>query len=195
MIKRYSGDKTKYLLANSLRALMKSKPFDKIKINDIVENCGMNRQTFYYHFQDMYALLEWLYYTDCILEIEKQYSDSGITDAASCLINYVDEHRDELANILSSKASDFFLDYVQKMLNDFVGVLIEDKRNGVRMTVDFRDFLSKFFTNAIIGMLTERVRNTPSHNLSVEENLTLFNCVFDGVLATALKNYAELSKM
>ena len=53
---------TKNAIAAALKALCKGKAFEKISIADITTECGLNRQTFYYHFQDKYELLSWMYY-------------------------------------------------------------------------------------------------------------------------------------
>ena len=50
---------TKYALEQSLKKLLRERPLDKITIKDLVEDCGVNRQTFYYHFQDIYDLIAW----------------------------------------------------------------------------------------------------------------------------------------
>ncbi len=50
---------TKQALAESLRKLLQNKPLNQITIKDITSDCGVNRQTFYYHFQDVYDLLFW----------------------------------------------------------------------------------------------------------------------------------------
>jgi AcrR family transcriptional regulator len=52
-------DLTKIALGESLRKLMAEKPLNKITISDITKDCGCNRMTFYYHFHDIYELLEW----------------------------------------------------------------------------------------------------------------------------------------
>ena len=55
---------TKEALANALRQMMAIKPIAKITVKDLVELCGVNRQTFYYHFDDVYDLLEWVFEQD-----------------------------------------------------------------------------------------------------------------------------------
>ena len=50
---------TKYALENSLKKLLAQKPLNKITVSDITEDCGINRMTFYYHFKDIYDLVEW----------------------------------------------------------------------------------------------------------------------------------------
>ncbi len=43
-----------------LRKLLEKKTLDKITVKDITDDCGVNRQTFYYHFHDVYDLVEWI---------------------------------------------------------------------------------------------------------------------------------------
>ena len=54
-----TSQNTKRMLANTLISLMKKKPLSKISISEIVKECQINRKTFYYHFEDIYGLLEW----------------------------------------------------------------------------------------------------------------------------------------
>ena len=70
---------TKKALVSSLVALCDEKKLNKITINDIVNKCGVNRNTFYYHFADIYDLLDYMFkseYDDFIKNI-KSYSDLG----------------------------------------------------------------------------------------------------------------------
>ena len=52
---------TKESLGNALKKMLTIKPIDKITVKDLVEECGVNRQTFNYHFDDVYDLLEWVF--------------------------------------------------------------------------------------------------------------------------------------
>lgn len=57
---------TKKAIAYTFKDLLKEKPFNKITVNDIANKCDINRQTFYYHFQDIRDLIEWI----CIDEVD-----------------------------------------------------------------------------------------------------------------------------
>ena len=50
---------TKRALEQSLKNLLREKPLSKITVTDITEDCGISRMTFYYHFKDIYDLVEW----------------------------------------------------------------------------------------------------------------------------------------
>lgn len=55
--KTAASEQTKRALAAALKELMAQKPIDKVTIHDLTERCGIRRQNFYYHFQDVYDLL------------------------------------------------------------------------------------------------------------------------------------------
>ena len=61
------SEKTKYRLADSIKDCMKTKPVDKITVQNIVDGCGMTRQTFYRNFKDKYDLINW-YFDKLVLE-------------------------------------------------------------------------------------------------------------------------------
>ena len=63
---------TKKALEQSLKNLLLKKPLNKITINDITEDCGINRMTFYYHFRDIYDLVEWACLEDASKALEEK---------------------------------------------------------------------------------------------------------------------------
>ena len=69
------SDITKNALANSLTELMAATPLDKITVKDIVEDCGINRNTFYYYYHDIYALLEELFSDEIRRAMEEEHED------------------------------------------------------------------------------------------------------------------------
>ena len=62
---------TKKLIANSLKKAMKVKPLSKITVSELIRDCGINRNTFYYHFDDIYDLLHWMLENELIDKVKK----------------------------------------------------------------------------------------------------------------------------
>ena len=60
-------EKTKQAIAAGFKSLMNEKAFDKITVSDITSRCGLNRQTFYYHFQDKYDLFTWILQKEALI--------------------------------------------------------------------------------------------------------------------------------
>ena len=67
-----SSMQTKKALAAALKKLAREKPFSKITVREIISVSGFNRNTFYYHFEDVYALLKWMLEQEAI-EVVKQF--------------------------------------------------------------------------------------------------------------------------
>ena len=61
-----AADQTKQALAAVLKELMAQKPVNKITIHDITERCGIRRQNFYYHFEDVYDLMRWMFQEEAV---------------------------------------------------------------------------------------------------------------------------------
>ena len=67
---------TKKAIIDAFTELIGERPFDKITVKDIVTRCGVNRNTFYYYFEDIYALVDELFQleTQKILGTETDYA-------------------------------------------------------------------------------------------------------------------------
>ena len=63
---------TKKELAAALKTLMTRKPLTKITVRELTEECGLNRNSFYYHFEDIFALFKWMLEAEAV-EVVKQY--------------------------------------------------------------------------------------------------------------------------
>ena len=60
------ADFTKLAIEQAAKEILSKKPISKIKISEITDACGVNRQTFYYHFDDIYDLLKYLFTTEAL---------------------------------------------------------------------------------------------------------------------------------
>lgn len=84
--------RTKKALCDSLKNLMKHKPFSKITISELIRDCNINRKTFYYHFEDIYALLQWILEQEAV-EVVKQFDlFTDVEDAFAFIIDYVEQN-------------------------------------------------------------------------------------------------------
>ena len=71
MAEQEKGLNAKYKLAASIKECMKTTPVDRITVKDIVEGCGLTRQTFYRNFKDKYDLINW-YFDKLVLQSFEQ---------------------------------------------------------------------------------------------------------------------------
>lgn len=73
-----SNERTKYELADAMKRCMKTAPVEKITVKEIVEACGVTRQTFYRNFQDKYDLINW-YFAKILLESFEHMGEENLS--------------------------------------------------------------------------------------------------------------------
>lgn len=97
-----SSLQTKKSLAKSLKKLMRLTPLHKISVKDVVKDCNLNRQTFYYHFHDIYELVEWIYKTEAIESIAEYKSYNTWIDGFYKIFLYIEGNKEFCYNTLNS---------------------------------------------------------------------------------------------
>ena len=108
-------DLTKIALDNSLRKLMAEKPLNKITISDITKDCGCNRMTFYYHFHDIYELLEWSLERETVKVLEDKLTLAGWQDGLRAVFAQLQANKALVMNIRSNANRDVLEKYLRDL--------------------------------------------------------------------------------
>lgn len=150
---------TKKTMVESLKNAMKNKPFSKITVSEIVKDCGLNRKTFYYHFQDIYDLLKWTLEEEAI-EIVKEFNlVVDYEKAIYFVIDYVEENDYLISCAYDSIGLVQMKRFFYNDLKEIISYTIDKAETTLdtKIKPDFKEFVSKFYTEALAGMLIEWV--------------------------------------
>lgn len=102
--------KTEYRLAQTLKTMMsEGKSLDNISVTDLVKKCKVNRQTFYYHFHDIYDLLTLVYLNEKIEGIQKS---EDVSEILKRIFNYFKKNKNFVKETLRSAAKDLFHEFI-----------------------------------------------------------------------------------
>ena len=143
---------TKQLLVDALITLSNQKPFSKITVSEIVNLCNINRKTFYYHFADIYDLLEWYLNNEVSRAVSKFDSNKDINDTISYSIDYMSQNP-HLKNLIQDPlAREKITHILQKAIYSTVYQYIEDFENAQekQLDSDCKIFLAKNLTRITI---------------------------------------------
>ena len=115
-------DRTKKVFADEMKLMLDEMPLEKIRVNELCRRCGERRQVFYYHFQDKYALVAWIYDQ----EYDETEALSAVHDYRSlvvCMLEQLQEHREFYKKVFADKSQNSIEWYIfQKNLADATGV-------------------------------------------------------------------------
>ena len=112
------SDITKRALEASLKNLLLKKPLDKITINDIAEDCGISRMTFYYHFKDIYDLIEWSCVEDARKALEGKKTYDTWQQGFLQIFQAVQENKPFIMNVYRSVTREHVETYLYRLTYD-----------------------------------------------------------------------------
>lgn len=149
-----NSHETKKLLSNAFKELMKEKPVEKISIREITDLAGLNRQTFYYHFEDIYDLLKWTFQQEALVLIDVHESAKVWQEGLLQLFYYLDENREICLRALQSLGHEHIKRFFYSDIHNIIHRVVYDFGQKSQAPDEYISFLSHFFTLAL-GSLVE----------------------------------------
>ena len=172
---------TKQALAESFKRLLLKRGVEKITVKDIVEDCGVNRQTFYYHFRDIYDLMEWIFQE----ATEKMAQEVGNCEdemaGLDSMISYLQENRLLLLHAYHLVDPETVIESIRKMLRPYILRIVRSQAEGLVPPAKQEDieFITDVFNVAVSGSMTEWVSERESA-AQTQENLRKLRVAIDG---------------
>ena len=178
---------TKRALEASLKKLLLQKPLNKITINDITEDCGVNRMTFYYHFKDIYDLVEWIMVEDAAKALENKPTFDTWMEAFLDILHQVQENKVLVMNVYRSISREQVEQYLYKLLDPMLREFMERGMQEITVQDDDVQFIVDFYKYALVGMALEWIRKDMKEDpVRMTERL---NLLIHGDLQRALNRF------
>jgi AcrR family transcriptional regulator len=149
---------TKNEIKKSFIALLNEKEFDKITIKEISKKCGINRNTFYYHYEDIYALLDDVLMTE-VNNVINDCNNESVNQRFIESIEFASKNKVALYHIFNSSNKEEFNNYLIKVVDVLLKHYI--KQNNLLVTVSDaeEDIIIKFYIGAISYLITDWFKN------------------------------------
>ncbi len=146
---------TKEALSTALKKMLGVKPIDKVTVKDLVGICNVNRQTFYYHFNDVYDLLAWTFEEDADKYLPSKVIYDNWREDVMTYFRYLKNNRVVALNIFNSPRRKFMLQHIKDRLHscvrDFALIVSEGKNIDMQ---DF-EFVVDLYTNLVVGLISQ----------------------------------------
>lgn len=178
---------TEARLKYALKEMMLTKSLNEVNVTTLCEKCGCHRQTFYYHFQDIYDLLAAIFLNEKIPGLN---DTDEIKDALVALISYAKENYDFLRSSYNSAAHDLVENFFySKVMSKAFAILVNNNAYG--LTKDQYRTVSRRFARFIGDELAYSFKDMRMTPQRFEKNTKKFvSCA----VLTVLPSLVELSK-
>ncbi|MEG1946784.1 MAG: TetR/AcrR family transcriptional regulator [Lachnospiraceae bacterium] len=183
---------TKKALAASLKKLMEEKPLDKITVVDLAEECEVNRQTFYYHFKDIYDLAEWVFTSETMKVVEENKSYDTWQEGYLYIFEYIRQNRRVMVNAYHSGAREFLTKFLYEQTYRLLIDVIEEKAQNIQVREEDKSFIAQFYKYGFVGLVLDWIENGMKEK--PEKIVERLGCLIEGDVSKALERFCYAGK-
>ena len=180
---------TKAALEESLKRLLLKKPLDKITITDITTDCGISRMAFYYHFKDIYDLVEWSCVEDGTKALQGKKTSESLTEGLTQIIEAVLENKPFIMNVYRNVDRERIENYLFKLTYDLIVGVVEEKSKGLNITEEDKKFIADFYKYGFVGIMLEWIREGMKEN--IEDLVRMMDLTLHDTVTTSIHNFQK----
>ncbi len=151
-------NKTKYDLEKALKELMQKKPLDKITISDLTEACSLSRMAFYYHFRDIYDLVEWICLEDASRALQGKKTYDTWQEGMLQIFEVVLENKAFILNVYHSISREQIENYLFRLVYDLLRGVVEEKSVGMNISEEEKRFIADFYKYGFVGIMLDWIK-------------------------------------
>lgn len=145
----------KNMIADAFMNLCLKKNIDKITVKDIVETCGISRQTFYYHFQDVLDVVEWGIEQSVQRALDLSLQKETLEEVIEVFFTMAIKHREIIEKMLKSQRRDRLEIVFVRGVEQYLKGLLQKQAVNVPISVEDMELIKCFYTFGTVGVLLD----------------------------------------
>lgn len=181
---------TQKFIMSTFMQLLENESLDKITVRDIVEECEINRNTFYYHYSDIYDLLDDVFRVEAEKFLEQDVDENTtFGEEYARAAQFVLKYKKAILHIYDSKKRDVLVNYLDTLAFSFISRFVKKESEGYKLTEEDIDYITGFYTHAIVGNTIEWIkRKLPSgQEKFIERTAGTFNATVKDMIEQCVK--------
>ena len=181
---------TKNLIRQVFIKMLNERPLDKVTVTDIAERCEINRNTFYYHYTDIYEILSEIFQTELDKVID-EYNDTLSWEESFLLAaKFALENKKAIYHIYNSIQREELENYIYNVSGNIMVRYVEKESEGLAASSGDKRLIASFYQCA----LTEMVLRWIAGGMKEDPDTIIrrFGQLFNGNIALSLKRSVEL---
>ena len=178
---------TKLALEESLKHLLLKKPLDKITINDLTTDCGISRMTFYYHFKDIYDLVEWCCLEDARIALQGKKTSSTWHEGLLQIFDAVMENKPFILNVYRCVGLEQIENYLFQLTCGLLMGVVTEKSKDISITDEQKIFIADLYKYSFVGIMLDWIKQGMKEDYSeIVDNMAL---TLHGSITNSVQNF------
>lgn len=181
----------KEVFAETLKKMLEKKRLSNITVKDIVENSGLSRQAFYYHFNDIYDLVEWIFLEEAEDALANNRDIDTWQEGYYQILLRLYNNKALVVNTYRSVSREHLERFMYEVLFDLIYPVVEKQAEGMRVAKEHQRFIAHFYSLAVIAVSIDWVRTDMKE--TPEKIVAQVAALVKGDFKKALENMKDFS--
>ena len=177
---------TKNALEESLKKFRLQKPLDKITISDLTTDCGISRMAFYYHFKDIYDLVEWSCIEDASRALQGKKTYDTWQEGLQQIFEAVLENKPFILNVYRSVKREQVENYLYSLTYQLIEGVVEEQSENLMVTEEQKKFIADFYKYSFVGVMLDWIKRGMKE--APEEIANMVCVTMHGNVGNSLRN-------
>ncbi len=177
---------TQKAIIQAFREILEDTSFDKITVTSIIAKCGISSNTFYYHFRDIYDLLDTWMQEEKDQFINNSSQGEAWQDILKAILNYVKENQSIAENVLNSLSRDRLERYIFESTDEGIYKIVCQEAAGRRVPEERLRDIADFYRYALLGFFLKCIWNRMSFD--IDESVDRLSVLFKGLIRQAIED-------
>ena len=180
---------TKKALVKSLKKCLEEKPIDRVTINDIVDDCGLNRMTFYYHFSSIYDCFIWGATEEVKEALEQCRSHSTWDEGLLAIFRKAEENKTYVINVYRSINREDLERHLYVLVADLLLPMLKAESRKYRVSDKDLEFILDFYRFSIVGTILKWISSNMEEK--PEDIVQQFRLMLQDTVGKILQRFSE----
>ena len=181
---------TKKAIVESFLKLLNQRPLSQITIKDIVEDCGINRNSFYYHFADLPSLVEEILKEEADQIIREHGKMNSLEDCLSLAIDFALKNKKAVLHIYSSASHSNYEQYLERVCRHAVEEYIDTVADDIPVQPEDKEIIIKYYKCELVGYISDWLNGNMQYD--IYDQVKRLCELFDGSAKTAFERSAGI---
>ena len=177
---------TKLALEAALKKELLTKPLDKITISDLTTDCGISRMAFYYHFKDIYDLVEWSCIEDASRALQGKKTYDTWQEGLQQIFEAVLENKPFILNVYRSVKQEQVENYLYSLTYQLIEGVVEEQSENLMVTEEQKKFIADFYIYSFVGVMLDWIKRGMKE--APEEIANMVCVTMHGIVGNSLRN-------
>ena len=155
----------KKMIMDAFWELLEEKPYNKISVRLIVERCGVNRNTFYYYFQDIPTLAEEILKNQMDLLIDRHCRLGSLEECISLMVNFFMKNKKAAMHLYRALPRDIFISHLDGLMYRLVNLYVKNISDALNIQIENQELVVRFFKCLLVGVFLDWLEQNMSYDL------------------------------